>query len=467
MKKVMKKLLIGLFSAFLCLSAMSQTVTLSFRGNTQNRDYRVMIDGTNYYSTNATNSNNDNVVGNARMITISNLSPGSHTISVYNNNSANATSQRLYTNTFQLRSEYDMNIAITGNRVAFSEKLADIADGNTSSLGASAMASADFAQLLQEIRGSRYQSSRAATIREAVSSADHFTANQVRQMLALVTSETTRLELAKLAYPVVTDQENYATRLNTVITTRANRNDLGTYIQTQVNTGTTLPPTTGTSRALLSTYQYDQLLQNLNSNNYQSGKFTLIKNAFANTGSAFTTAQIRQLLGVITSEPDRLYLAKQAYITAYDPANFYTLLTLFASQSNRAELNSYIVSNGGTGGSVYVQTRIPMSDANFDVLLKNAGNHILASSKVKEVRTAFTDPQNNFTSAQARQLLTVVTTGNILTSVSEATRLELAKLSYARVTDPENFYQIIDLFTNQASRDELNSYIKVQVQNNY
>lgn len=467
MKKIMKKLLIGLFSAFLCLSAISQTVSLSFRGNSQNRDYRIMIDGMNYYSTNARNSNDDNVMGNQKSIVISNLSPGSHTITVYNNNSASATSQRLYQNTFQLRSEHDMNIAITGNWVSFSEKLEDMAEGNTGSLGVSAMASADFAELLQEIRNNRYQSSRTATIREAVTGTDHFSTNQVRQVLALITSETTRLELAKVAYPVITDQEYYATGLNSVLTTIARRNELKAYIQSQVNNTGTLPPTTGTSRALLSTYQYDQLLQNLNSNSYQSGKFTLIKNSFANTSYAFTTAQIRQLLGAITSEPDRLFLAKQAFITVYDPANFNTLLTLFTSQANRAELNSYIVSNGGTGGNIYVQTRTPMSDANFDVILRTASNHILASSKVKDVKTAFSDPQNNFTSAQARQLLAMVTSGNILISVSESSVLELAKLSYARITDPENFSQVINLFTNQASRDELNSYIKLQVQNNY
>ena len=105
-----------------------------------------------------------------------------------------------------------------------------------------------------------------------------------------------------------------------------------------------------------------------------------------------------------------------------------------------------------------------MTDAGFDLLLRRADNHILPWDKAAEVKTAFSSSQNYFTSLQARQLMAVVGSGNLL-SVSESSRLELAKLSYSRITDPENFRQIIDLFTDQVSRDELNNYIRSQVQN--
>jgi hypothetical protein len=51
-------------------------------------------------------------------------------------------------------------------------------------------------------------------------------------------------------------------------------------------------------------------------------------------------------------------------------------------------------------------------------------------------------------------------------SYSESDRLDLAKASYATVTDPENFSQIDLLLNSQASRNELDSYVN-NYNNNY
>lgn len=455
----MKSIITVLLGSFLCISTFAQTVTVSFRGSNQNRNYQVLIDGESYQSTTAKNKNG---VAIQKTIILDNILPGSHSIEVYTNGNmaTNTSGKLLYSNNFQLRADYDMIIGINANQVSFKEKIRENANNENENLS---MPANDFAELMQEIKSNRYQSARISAIKEAVNSSDHFTTNQIRQLLMLVTAETSRLELAKLSYRVVSDPENFS-RVNSVFSSQANRNNLNSYVDLQVNGTVPVVPVTGNTRVLLTATQYNQLLLDLNNNNYQSGKFTILKDAFVKTSNAFTTAQLRQLLGNITSEPDRLYLAKQAYATASDPLNFATLLTLFTTQANRAELNSYIVTNGGTGGNVYVQTRVAMSDANFRQLLQSAGNHILPWDKVKDVKTAFIDPQNNFTSSQARQLLYMISSGNLL-SVSESSRLELAKLSYARITDPENFMQVVDLFTLQSSKDELNSYVKLQMQN--
>ena len=460
----MKPIISLLLSGFLFISTMAQTVTISFRGINQNRNYKVLIDGNSYLSVNAMSTSNSNGEVDQKTITLQNILPGSHTISVYNSTNVTSTNGKLlYSNNFQLRPDYDMFISINAGRISFSEKI--MMDENTDAEVRTSMTSADFQQLLLEIKNNRYQSARIAAIKEAVGASDYFTISQIRQLLTLVASENTRLELAKLAYTVVVDPSNF-TQLNTLFSTQANRNNLSNYIQLQANNSVSVN-NQGNSikRALLSVNQYDKLLQDINYNNYQSGKFSIIKEAFNNTMNAFTTLQIRQLLGSITSEPDRLYLARMAYATVSDPAIFSTLLTMFNTQANRSDLNTYIINNGGIGGNVYVQTKVPMTDANFRLQLQKAGNHILPWDKVRDVKAAFSDTQNYFTSAQIRELLSVVSTGNFV-SVTEASRVELAKLSYARVTDPENFMQILDLFPEQASKEELNNYLKLQVRNN-
>ena len=57
----------------------------------------------------------------------------------------------------------------------------------------------------------------------------------------------------------------------------------------------------------------------------------------------------------------------------------------------------------------------------------------------------------NGSTAQAKQLINYVS--------DEANRLQLAKSSYRNITDPANFNQLYDLFSNQSSKDELTAYV--------
>jgi hypothetical protein len=463
----MKKLILGMVSILMCAASFAQTVKIQFRGN-QGKNYRVMIDGVRYYSNDAGVTTGSYAVRTAnapadqRTLTLTNLLPGTHRIEIYNNvNTNNSTSgQRIYVNNFQLREDYDMNILVNGNRISFSEKISPLANANGQYR--TAMTTAGFTELMQRVRQNRYQDARISTIRSALGATDYFTTDQISQLLTLVNAESARLDLAKTAYTVSTDPTNYYNELYHLFDSQASRNSLEAYVRSQ-SVATGEPGSTVTSRTLLSTTAYNKLLSDLNTNNYQSGKYNIISSAFSNSANAFTTAQIRQLLGAITSEPDRLYLAKQAYPAVSDMGNFASLITLFPTQSSREELNTFIINNGGTGNNSLVITRAPMSEAVFNTIYRKVGNHFRGSSRYTEMKAAFNDTENNFTSAQVRQLLTLVNSGSSLLGISETNRIELAKLSYARVTDPVNFSQVVDLFSSQSSKDELNTYVRLQV----
>lgn len=462
----MKKLILGMVSIMMCAASFAQTVTIQFRGN-QGRNYRVMIDGVRYYSNDAavsyTSFRTANAAADQRTLTLTNLSTGTHRIEVFNNANTTSAGQRVYANNFQLREDYDMNILINGNRISFSEKISPMANANGQYR--TAMTAAGFNELLDRVRQSRYQDTRITTIRSALGATDYFTADQISQLLTLVNAESARFDLAKTAYAVSTDPTNYYNDLYHLFDSQSYRNSLDTYVRSQSNnTGVSGGTSTSvTSRSLLSTEAYNQLLLSLNNNNYQSGKYNIISTAFGNNANAFTTAQIRQLLGAITSEPDRLYLAKQAYPSVSDPGSFSTLITLFPTQSSREELNNFIINSGGIGNNSLVITRTPMTEDAFNAVYRKAGGHFRGSSRYTELKTIFNNTDNNFTSAQVRQLLTLVNSGSSLLGISETNRIELAKLSYARVTDPVNFSQVIDLFSSQASKNELNNYVRLQV----
>ncbi|MBL0272646.1 MAG: DUF4476 domain-containing protein [Chitinophagaceae bacterium] len=101
-----------------------------------------------------------------------------------------------------------------------------------------------------------------------------------------------------------------------------------------------------------------------------------------------------------------------------------------------------------------VDIPVPMSAADFTILLRNVRNQRSVTARRTVITNAFNVTNNYFTSNQVVQLLQLVNAENY--------RLELAKLSYRSVTDRSNFNQLYYLLNSQSSRNELEDYV-----NNY
>lgn len=478
----MKKLIIVLLSGILTLSVTAQTITITFNGTNRNRNYQVVLDGTSYYSNSAVDDNTNTNV--RKDITLTNQQLGSHTIKIYrlrntgtytNGTNTQTYGRTIYSKDFQLREGYDMNIVVNGNgQVSFSERRMRNQgrrgyNNNQNNQTVTPMADETFNQLLQTIRSRWTQSSRLTAERNAfLNTSNYFTTDEVRQLLLLINSEYNKLALAKLAYPRVSDPSNFTT-LYDVFNSVASRDEMNTFIRNNPNNNNTYNNNGGYNnggynnggynnnnnnsyRTAMADYQFSQLLQTVNSQYSQSGKYSAITGALNNNANYFSTYQIRQLLSVINSENDRLTLAKQSYLRVSDPANFTSLYDLFYNQASRNELNNYVIQNGGTGTTVQYNTRTPMADATFAQVLQKVSNHFLPWDKVRDARDAFNNTSYYFSTSQIRQILSVIATEN--------DRLDLAKLAWSRVTDPTYFTQLYDLFTNQSSRDDLNAYIQ-------
>jgi len=96
----------------------------------------------------------------------------------------------------------------------------------------------------------------------------------------------------------------------------------------------------------------------------------------------------------------------------------------------------------------------PMTNTNFSALLRTVRAQRSTAGKNTLISNAFNKPANYFTTYQVRQLIQTVP--------SESDRLSLSKLSYQKITDQSNFYNLYDLLKSQASRNELEDYV-----NNY
>jgi hypothetical protein len=442
-----------LVSGLLSLSLLAQDVNINFAGANKNKEYQVIIDGSSYYSANAVSTNSNR----SKVINIHNLSLGSHDLSVYrmgNNNNTysngnNSVQGRpVYSKSFQLREGYDMNITVRANGlVSFSEKPAE----TRYSQDKVPMSATAFNQLLINLQNKRYQSDKISMIKNAFNNvSNNFTTSQVRQLLLLVNAENRRLELAKLSYPKLTDPANFS-YVYDVFKSEANRDALDDYV---VSEGGNISNVQNNAAygAAMSTANFNGLLQRIYNQTYQENKIAEIKDALNSTYNYFSTTQLKQLLAFVNSEAERLTLAKLAYNRTADRANFNELVDMFYTQSNRDELNDFIVSNGGNANTA--SYKMPMSDASFTQIYNKARSHFFQKNTLNEIRTAVSNTSNNFTTDQIRQLL--------LLAKTDADKLALAKLAYPRVVDSINYSQLLDLFTIQSNRTELDIFIKAQ-----
>ena len=100
-----------------------------------------------------------------------------------------------------------------------------------------------------------------------------------------------------------------------------------------------------------------------------------------------------------------------------------------------------------------------MSDASYNTVYETIRKKWLPGGKFMAAQDAFNNASYNFTTMQARKIIALLS--------SEANRLELAKLAYDNITDQRNFSQLYDLFSSQASKDELDEFIRVNGTTSY
>lgn len=243
-----------------------------------------------------------------------------------------------------------------------------------------------------------------------------YTAAQANQLIALVTNQTDRNSLITKAYRGVTDKQNFYGN--------------------------------GTANSAMSSTDFTKLYNSVKNSYSNSSRYNLVAEAFKSTTNYFTVSQARQLLSLISSENDRLPLAKNAWDNITDPNNYSQMYDLFSATGNRNDLMAYVnaMQNGNNGN-----VKIAMSETDYNELYKNLQYSFGIGAKYSSLTEIFNTETNYFTVAQTKKLIQLVT--------SESNRLELAKLSYNNVTDPSNFSQLYDIFSSQSSKNELMNYV--------
>ena len=273
---------------------------------------------------------------------------------------------------------------------------------------------------------------------------NYFTVAQARQLVQLAPDEANRLYLAKISYRSIIDRANFS-QMNTLLNTQASRNELNIFVSTYDNSNPVY------TKVAMKDADFNTLYRDIQNRFGIGAKMSALSNAFASDSYFFTTAQTKQLIQLVSSESNRLELAKASYDNIVDQSNFSQLYDMFSS-SSRNELEVYVKDN--QGGPIYtppIYTKTPMSNSSFTSIYNEVRNTYGFGAKMSRLTEIFATETYYFTVTQAKQLVQLVS--------SESNRLELAKSAYGNITDPENFTQMYEVLTSQSSKNELSSYV--------
>jgi len=273
---------------------------------------------------------------------------------------------------------------------------------------------------------------------------NYFTVAQARQLVQLAPDEANRLYLAKISYRGIIDRTNFS-QMNALLNTQASRNELNIFVSTYDNSNPVY------TKVAMKEADFNTLYRDIQNRYGLGAKVSALSNAFATENYYFTTSQTKQLIQLVSSESNRLELAKASYDNIVDQANFNQLYDIFSS-SSRNELELYVRDHQGS--PVYtppVYTRTPMPNSSFTALYNEVRNTYGLGAKMSRLTDIFATETYYFTVTQAKQLVQLVS--------SESNRLELAKSAYGNITDPENFNLMYDVLTSQTSKNELSSYV--------
>jgi len=428
----MKQLSILFFGLLISFSVLAHkniagnNLTVSINGN---KNLQVSIDGKDF------NLSNSNTLGTKTTIVLNNLEIGQHTLQITRTDLNTMRSDRISA-PFNLRNNYEMLININNNgSLELIENLKPgISDNQV------AVNNADFNLLLKNVKAQPSASARRSTISTAFNNTSkYFTTNQVIQLLQLINAENFRLQLSKLSYRSVTDRSNFY-QVYELLNSQAGKDDLVAYVN-NYNEG-------GNSNSAINNTNFNTLYQTIQQQWPVSTQMNSLTNAFNNTSNYFTTYQASQLIQIVSAESYRLQLAKLSYRSITDQSNFNQIYNLLSTQASKNELAAYLSANYNTG----TVANVAMTDANFTSLYQSIQAKYLPFEKMSSLTSTFNTTSNYFTSAQAKQLISLVS--------SESNRLQLAKLSYRTIVDRGNFNQLYELFTGQPSKNELENYVK-------
>jgi len=336
------------------------------------------------------------------------------------------------------------------NTQSYRDQLTDYVSNYNAGSSSTAMTDARFSTIYRTAQRQTTTNSKVSYIYNAFTNTNnYFTVSQARQLIQLIPDEANRLYLAKVSYRSIIDKNNFS-QMSTLLNNQISRNELNNFVNNYDGNNPENNPVY--TKVAMKEADFNVLYQDVQNRFGLGAKMSALANIFANENYYFTVAQAKQLIQLVSSESNRLELAKSAYNNIVDQAYFNQLYDVLSTTTSRNDLENYVRNyQPGSESTSPVYTRTAMSTSSFNSMYNNVKNTWGLGAKMSRLSEIFDNESYYFTVAQAKQLIQLVS--------SESNRLQLAKAAYGNITDPDNFKLIYDVLTSQSSKNELSDYV--------
>ena len=230
------------------------------------------------------------------------------------------------------------------------------------------MDAGSFAQAKQSIKSKSFEDDRLKIAKQILNN-NCVTTNQVKELMDVMTFENSKLELAKYCWGYTYDVKNYYL-VNDAFTFSSSIDDLNDYmaahpvnkqygfagqaqpfVQTNTpkspprpNSGNTgvVKPTQNAGKCTfpMSDIDFSNIKNTIKGQSAEDSKFKVAKQLVS--GTCLRSAQIKELLDLLSFEANRLNLAKHCYKLAFDPQSYYLIDNALATKASRDDLEAYI-----------------------------------------------------------------------------------------------------------------------------
>lgn len=170
------------------------------------------------------------------------------------------------------------------------------------------------------------------------------------------------------------------------------------------------------------------------------------------TTNCWTVAHLLELTSLLQDQAHRYRIIELAFDRTYDPGNYPYLGQALTSPNLQQTFNQYLANLGFQPlGSGPVQPACGATDAEFQQIHKYVNGGTFDSGRLPRAKEMIVQ-YGCLTSIQISKLVQLM-------SFDDA-RLELAQVAYARCSDPENYFIIMDHFSFSSTQQKLRNFIK-------
>lgn len=353
----------------------------------------------------------------------------------------------------------ETEVALEGEKVVATESTTTTVKVTT---GPSPMDDPSFAAAKKSANEEPFESAKLRRVKQ-ITDANYLLSSQVKELLELLSFESSKLDYAQYAYERTYDQANYAiakeglkhSKSKETLSNFLKDKPVQEYEVEKEIIKTTVTPSNTTSEVVSTptAMSFGDFVNAKNKITNQTSDAKKLEEAKAMTDeNTVSTEQVKAIVEIFLFEENRMEYAKYAYLKTTDPAN-YTIVKEVLEEGNHKLLEDYIKNvNKKAAENTLATGPSELSSEDFEALKQKLKGLALESHRLERAKTIV--DRSKVSAMQVKQI-------NALFELEE-TRLDFAQYAYTKTLNPEAYEIVRESLSKSTSKYTLDRFIKEQ-----